>query len=194
MMVNSLDDRTEIETLLPFYVNGTLDPQERARIEGALDTDGDLRTQVAALQQVRAKLHETEREHSPGEFGLARLMRDIDKETRSTGYLPKQGALLVASVVAAAITIGSVLFITRSDVGYQQASGGAVKQRFSVAFQPDAPQKEISRLLLEFGLEIVEGPSAIGLYRLDPGRNDDLEAILSELRSRTDLVESIQLE
>ena len=193
-MVNTMDDRIEIETLLLFYVNGTLDAQERARIEGALDTDSNLRMQVATLQQVRANMHETEREHSPGEFGLARLMRDIEKETRSTGYLPKQGALLVASVVAAAVAIGSALFITRGDVGYQQASGGADRQRFAVAFQPDAPEQAISQLLLEFKLEIVEGPSAIGLYRLDPRRNDDLETLLSELRSRIDIVESIQLE
>ena len=193
-MVNIHDDQIEIESLLPFYVNGTLNGHERARIEVALGADGDLRTQVAALKQVRASMNETDGEQSPGQFGLARLMRDIDKDTKSTDYRPKQSGLLAAAVVAVAVAIGGALFVSRSDVGYQQASGGADTQHLSVAFQPDAPQLEVSQLLLEFGLGIVEGPSAIGLYRLDPGRNGDLVALLFEIRSRIDLVESIQLE
>jgi len=193
-MAENLDSQMEIEALLPFYVNGTLDEDERARVDDAIGANSGLRTQVEALRQIRASVRATETEHSPGEFGRARLMRDIERDTRNSSSRPMPGALLAASIVAATVALGSILFVSRGGVDYQQASGGAVSQQFTVAFRPDASEREISDMLLEYGLGIVSGPSAVGLYRLDPGTPDDIEALFSELQKRVDVVESIQLE
>lgn len=194
MIADDLEDRDEIEPLLPFYLNGTLDEDEQARVEAALSTNAELRIELEALRQIRASMRATGSEHSPGEFGLARLMREIDRESRRSSFRSMPGALLAASIVAAAVMVVGVLSISRRDVGYQQAAGDSRTQQFTVAFRPDASEREISELLLNYGLGIVEGPSAVGLYRLDFGPESDIEALLTVLRNRVDVVESIQLE
>ena len=194
MIADDFEDRVEIESLLPFFLNGTLDGDEQKRVETALSTNAELRIELEALRQIRANMRATDSEHSPGEFGLARLMREIDRESRSSSFRSMPGTLLAASIVAAAVMVVGVLSISRRDVGYQQASGDSRTQQFTVAFRPDASEREISELLLNYGLGIVEGPSAVGLYRLDFGPESDIEALLSVLRNRVDVVESIQLE
>ncbi|WP_040817997.1 anti-sigma factor family protein [Litoreibacter arenae] len=193
-MADNLDNQIEIESLLPFYLNGTLDENEQARVEDALRTNAELRMEIEALRQVRANMHASVSEHSPGEFGLARLMRDIDKEHRSSPFRPALSTLLAASIVAAAVIFVGVSFVFRDDEGYKQASGDSRTQQFTVAFRPDASEREISELLMEYGLGIIEGPSAVGLYRLASRSESDFELLLSELRKRVDVVESIQLE
>ena len=76
-----------------------------------------------------------------------------------------------------------------------QASGDTQK-RLTVAFQPDATQAEVSNLLIDLELEIVEGPTAIGLYKLVPekGREQNaLSELAMELRNRPDLIESVDM-
>ena len=54
-----------------------------------------------------------------------------------------------------------------------------------VVFTPDATEAEIRTLLFEAGATIVDGPSALGVYRLDA---EDPDAALEALQARADLV------
>lgn len=189
------NDRIEIETLLPFYANRTLDADERRRVDTALSADENLRAEASALERIRQTLQAEQTDHSPGEFGLARLMRDIEREKTQSTPVRNYRSLMAASVVAAAVALGGLIYVQQGEDTYRQASGGdAQSQRLTVAFRQDATERDISGLLIEYGLEIVEGPSAIGLYRLDPGANGDIEALLSELDARSDVIESIEME
>ncbi|MDO8380311.1 anti-sigma factor [Phenylobacterium sp.] len=52
------DDRSGAAHLLPFYVNGTLPPADRARVEAALACDPDLRAELEAVSKIAALVRE----------------------------------------------------------------------------------------------------------------------------------------
>ena len=64
----------QIHELLAFRANGTLEGEDLATVEAALAADADLRAELAALTAIRATM-QAEEVQSPGDFGLARLMR-----------------------------------------------------------------------------------------------------------------------
>ncbi|MGI1663682.1 hypothetical protein ACRDNQ_15695 [Palleronia sp. KMU-117] len=191
----------EIESLLPFYVNGTLRGDERTGVEAALAADARLRREADALGQIRGAMRDLDTGPTPGEFGLARLMRDIDRAAprpapklasprRVTTLLPWG---LAAAAAIALVAVGLGRFGVDPDASYRQASGDAATSTLTLAFQPEATQAAVSDLLLEYGLVIVDGPSAIGLYRVAPADGRDLAALAAELRDRQEVVESVDL-
>ncbi|MGB3315565.1 MAG: hypothetical protein WBB85_14220 [Albidovulum sp.] len=180
------DDREQRGAdLLPFYVNGTLSPEEQAEVEALLAEDEDLRQQRDLLTRIRNSIKSEGDAYSPGELGLARLMGAV-------GPKPRHYGLLAASVAAASVALGTVLYQATADRAptYEQAGGPTQAATLLVAFQPHAPQGEISDLLLANDLSVVDGPSAIGLYRVLVSEEQSQEDALAALRAASALVES----
>lgn len=194
-MMAVADERRNLEALLPFYVNGTLTADERRGVDAALRDDPRLRDEAEALARLRRTMQDSDSDASPGEFGLARLMRDIDRQEAPA---PRRRSMILPWSIAAAASAGFLALALgwmpaeRSEP-YLQASGDADGVFLTVAFQPEATQSDVSALLLEYGLEIVEGPSALGLYRVAPGNGRDLDALAADLRNRATIIESIDL-
>lgn len=159
----------ELSELLPFWVNGTLSGPEQARVAAALERSAPLRDEAAALAALRARMKTVPLAQGPGALGLARLMRAIEAEAPAAAVRRWPGmGVLAASVALAAVLSGAVTFaVMRGDeaVVYEQASGDD-PAALVVTFRPDATEAAISALLREKGLVIVDGPSALGLYRL----------------------------
>lgn len=78
----SLSDH-ELMKLLPFYVNLTLDPLERASVEDYLARSEEARQEVDYLKQLRKSLKAQPEATSPGELGLKRLQREIKRMQES---------------------------------------------------------------------------------------------------------------
>ncbi|MCT2539680.1 zf-HC2 domain-containing protein [Sedimentimonas flavescens] len=185
-----MTDRDEIEALLPFYANGSLSAPERAAVEAALAEDPTLELELAALRAMRDTL-QAEAPRSPGEFGLVRLMRDVEREAQPA---PARSRFWqIAAAVALAAFLGQSLFLLgQRDAGYELA--GEARDTISVAFAPAASESELRSLLQSLGLEIVGGPSALGLYEIaTSGRavsEEDVEALrASHLVEAADLAE-----
>lgn len=197
--------RDDIETLLPFHANGTLEGAERAAVEQALETDADLRADLAALRAIRDTM-QAEEAQSPGDLGLARLMRDIEAESRTDmaptaandNVVPIARLRLWQAAAVMVLALGLGLNMVRgpdmpdaggdmardaapaAQEGFSLASG--TEADFTVIFAPDATEAAIRALLLEAGVEIVNGPSALGLYGLgllDSGGDDAARGVLA---------------
>lgn len=199
----------DIHELLPFRANGTLDGADLAAVDAALAEDADLRAELAALTAIRATMR-AEEVASPGDFGLARLMRDVDAETRVAAPVAANDNVVplsrlriwqVAAAVVLAVGIGFNLPqigpgsapMERADsepAGFTLASGGAAAD-FTVVFAPDATEAELRALLLEAGLEIVSGPSALGIYGLGLIDAESSDAAFAAL-SASAIVEDVQ--
>ena len=193
------ENRRRIEELLPFYLNGTLEDDERAEVEVALAEDETLRWELEFLQGVQKDVRSREVGTSPGEFGLARLMRDIESETREApadnvvvGRFWKVAAVALFALFAAQTAV----MVTSPDTIVDLAGGGtevADGPTLVVAFQPDAAESEIRELLLELELEIVGGPSALGLYTVAITGEAEPADVISDLTASA-IVESAEEE
>ena len=184
--------REEIEALLPFLANDTLDGEERAEVEAAVAADPDLQTELAALRLIRNQMREEEIA-GPGEFGLARLNREIEREAENARIARWQGRSLwqVAAALIVAVMLGGY-FLTggEPDGGYQLAGDEA---QLTVTFAGEATEVEIRAVLLSAGVVIVDGPSALGFYELAVLPDVDVASAEETLRASDAIVTSIEV-
>jgi hypothetical protein len=196
----------DIHELLPFRANETLEGAELAAVDAALADSAELRAELAALRTIRQTM-QAEAVASPGEFGLSRLMRDINTEDRApiapvaandnVVPLTRLRIWQMAAAVVLAVGIGfnltqfgSTPMDSAEPAGFTLASGGSDAD-FTVVFAPDATEAEMRALLLEAGLEIVSGPSALGIYGLGLIETENTDAAFAAL-SASVIVEDIQ--
>ncbi len=186
--------RDEVQALLPFLANGTLEGAEREEAEQMLDADPDLRAELHALQTVRATLRAEDPGHSPGEIGLARLMREVGKD--GTARRPFWQSVHTWQSVAAALLVALLLqaLFTGTDPGedgYELAGADPeAGPAITVAIRPDTTEAAFRDLLLRAGAEIVGGPSALGLYELRPLNDVTIEEARRILET-SDIVEDV---
>ena len=189
-------EREEIEALLPFLANDTLEGDERQAVEAAVADDATLAMELSALREIRKTMQAEEIGSTPGEFGLARLMRDVDKDAQTSQAAPanvvRPRIWQIAAAVLMAVVVGQAVLLSGSgdtSGGYELAGGGDAA--LTVTFAPDATEAEIRDTLLDAGVEIIAGPSALGLYQLgllDGVTADEAEAAL---RAAEGVVESL---
>jgi len=196
-MIGPLTDDDEIGALLVFLANGTLAGDEKARVEAAVAVNPRLQAELATLQAIRARMQAEDLPQSPGEFGHARLMRDLAPELVPNLARASRPSRLWQGVAAAAVAlfiVQTVLVRTGSDV---RLADGGVETRsgpvLTVAFAGTATEAEIRALLLELDLTIVAGPSALGLYRVAARDEAALTIALSRLPASA-VVESAEAE
>lgn len=198
--MTELENKQELEALLPFYLNGTLDAADKARLESALAEDQQLREELAFAEILQKQIQQLP-EQSPGEFGLKRLQRSLNQQQQQDAEQKreqhtaqsKKGWQFVAIAASLMLVLQTVTVVQKSD-DYRAASGNNTVQNYtdtvSVTFTSDATELQIRQLLLEHNIVIINGPSAIGLYRL--ALTTDPVTSLQALQARSDLVESIQ--
>ncbi|MEX0582396.1 MAG: hypothetical protein WD185_01890 [Sneathiella sp.] len=194
----------EVERLLPFYVNGTLQGEEFERVEQAIKADPDLQKEVAFLARLRDEVKTPQAENSPGELGLKRLQnalrqggRTSDAAASASNVVPLRNWGWRATAIAACLLLvlqTLVMLPAGTDDDLTSAGSGSITiptgNIISVTFQPDATEENIRNLLLSVGASIVAGPSALGVYKLSVPR--DVDAVVTKLLLRRNLVETAQ--
>lgn len=190
--------RTEIEVLLPFLANDTLTGTERAQVQAAVDADPALQGQLAALRAIRHTM-QADMVQSPGELGLARLMRDLDAAPAiapdvtpaRTAWLarPRVWQGIAAALLAVVVAQGLLSQRGGTDPGGMRLASGPAAA-LSVAFAPDTPESALRALLHEAGARIVDGPSALGFYDLAPQEGVTVQQMRAVLAGST-LIDSL---
>ncbi|WP_127109242.1 hypothetical protein [Pararhodobacter zhoushanensis] len=186
----------EIALDLPFLINGTLSEADKAEIESLMAEDALLAAEHDALAAIRSEM-QAEEIRSPGAFGLARLMRDVGRESEATvpTRAPSRSWMWQAVAAVAVVGLLAQTFYQRdtgeSETRYALASAD-MPGALVVSFAPDATEETIRMLLVGQDLEIVAGPSALGLYRLDVVDGGDLTAAAAALRRAPQIVESVE--
>lgn len=191
--------RQEIEALLPFLANDTLHGDEQAAVEAAVSDDPALAAELEALKAIRTVMQteaEEETGYSPGEVGLARLMRGVEAEAQALAPVDPPvvrpviwqfaAAVLLALVVGQSVYFGNRL--NDDGAGYQLAGAAA----FEITLVETATEGAIRAMLLAAGVEITAGPSALGLYELRLLEGVTLEEARAVLEASA-LIESLSL-
>jgi len=208
------EERRDIEMLLPFYVNGSLDDAERARVDAAREADDGIDREIAFLEALRTGIRAAEGEtanqtNSPGEFGLKRLERDrrAVAQPGQTAPLPgetvpmrpgliQRGAwrpMALAASLALVIGFGAANLIAPGGDTYQAAGDGAVSLAgpvIQISFVPTTSERAIRAVLRQNKLSIISGPSALGIYRvaIRGGKRSDVKKIIANLTARRDVI------
>ena len=208
-------EREEIEKLLPWYVTGTLNCAERARVESYLTRNPHA---CAQLDLIRAEREQTmlanEALGSPSAGALDRLMaslptakpnlsqsvaggspfqRVVDFFTVPTARGMWWAACAAAAVVVVLAAATSHLLAPQGGT-YETAVGQSGGNGISalIAFVDDARASAIAQLLVEFDASIVDGPKPGGVYkiRLRPvvRAQSEKDAVLRRLAERRDIV------
>lgn len=187
----SPDERDEVEMLLPWYEDGTLEEPDRRRVDAVLASDPELRGRLALIREEKtATVDANEMAGAPGAGALDRLMASIEAESgpelvpsRGGGWLSRlfgapmpagmqwAGAAAAIVIVLQAAALGYLASsIDNSGARYETASGDAVAQKGGtfalVRFADDATAARIAEFLSELDMDIVDGPKPGGVYTI----------------------------
>lgn len=182
-------DRSAIEEKLPLYVNGRLDAEERRQVDMALANDPDLARDVAFLQAMKDTLQHADDE-PPLEMGLARLKRDIQRQTAEDSAQRANARrywkpLAMAACLMLAVQTGFLLTTQSTDSNWVPMSGDTERRhpRLQIAFTPTTTVEQIRESLGSRGLRIVDGPGALGLYTIELPASSDIDATRQKLET-----------
>jgi anti-sigma factor RsiW len=195
-------EREELELLMPWYVNGTLDRATAERIDAALESDPALQRSLEALMDDReAAVDLAEAVEVPTSME-ARFMAQLDAvpapgaarrvSARSPDLLSRAG-MWVGDLVAAmtpprlaivaaaacllvAVQSGVIISMLGDESGFETASGPgeeAAGPAMLVQFAPGAEMAAITGFLEGEGARIVDGPLPGGMFRLEFGASDE---------------------
>ncbi|GAB4271186.1 MAG: hypothetical protein Kow0013_23840 [Pararhodobacter sp.] len=186
--------REDLELDLVFLVNGTLDDAARTELEALIAEDETLAAERDALSAIRAEM-QAEEILSPGEFGLARLMRDVAREGAGMAGPPAANRTWMwqaAAAIAVVALLAQSLLMRGGEAEHFELAGAGEPGSLVATFAPDATEADIRGVLLDSGVEIVGGPSALGLYRLEPLEGVEVQEAARTLRAAASIVESVE--
>lgn len=184
------DEHMQVQLLLPWRANGTLDAREAKMVDAHLaecdlcrrdlDAEHALRQAYSDMpaghvQERRGSSSPTRRSGPPAAVGRWR-----SASRRFSGGVARTGQAALAAAAAAALVI--LVLPAQKDGEYRllgsaqpQAKGNAI-----VLFSPDAYERDLRAALNQVGARVVDGPTASGAYvvRLDEaGRADALQRL-----------------
>jgi len=166
------EDSQHPDELLPWFVNGTLSGEELARVEKHLRECKQCDQEIQFFQQVRREVREQE-VPSPGELGLNRFLKQIRPE--KTVPIPKprihiawwRNPLAVAASLVIVIQFALLVSTWTPNQTYTPLSGpkpeGVILQ---IKFSATATETQIRQGLRSVNAVIVDGPSALGIYKI----------------------------
>ena len=179
---NDMSRRDELEALLPFYLNGTLDGQDIAAIEEWLATDPSA---MAALEEAEAEFSGTSAANDairPPADALSRFSRALDAEagpSRASAPSPLSRLwgqfMAIPASFAWAATAAAVALVLVQAVMEPGGRGGTIEIAGSgqadlpfalVTFKPDARIADVSAFLAQHSATIVSGPASGGMFKI----------------------------
>jgi len=204
-----------VQELLPWFLNGTLQGEEAATVEEHLRGCPGCREELECLRVMQSEYLESEMApEAQAAAALAKLRPRMDEALptkqpprRATGRaatltapFPVWFKLAMAAQFALVFGLGwAVLQPDRAGLAYHTLSAGGAPERaigsLVVVFDPAAQQRDVARILRGSGGRVVDGPTASNGYVVavpDGG----LSAALTRLRAEPAVVlaKPLQLE
>jgi hypothetical protein len=173
------------EELLPWYVNGTLNAEDRAAVEAHLQAHPEAEAELAWFRSLSARIQD-DVPAVPETIGLARAMTLIrgDRPTFSErvgaffGGLGMRPAAAFAGLAIVAVQGAFILNLLQSaeqdavEMRSLRASAVDDGPMLKINFAPEAKEAEIRHLLISVQGRLAGGPGQLGDYYIavPPGR------------------------
>ena len=193
------------DELLPWLVNHTLSESERREVDDHVQNCARCQKEVAFLQSMRAHAKETPIQ-SPGEFGLNRLLKEVEKDKNKVEQLQSRQrpfrwrtSVAIAASLIIFVQAGLLIdawFLSKPMVplsGPQEQ--GVVLQ---VSFAPTATEADIRRSVGTINGTFIGGPGQLGVYRirlnLQPTNQQAIHQAVEYLRQQENVVNHVARE
>ncbi len=196
-------DKDAAWDLIPWYVNGTLDDAERQAVEAHLAANPSFQAEVAEQTRLAKTVASLDSMDVEMEHSLSAIRQQIQAETprtrpstttalrtavrRLVGLLKWNPKILVPlGAVAASIVLLVVAlpFTTSQDPTYRTLTTPTTSSdvpQLRVKVSGDATEIELRRLFMAHELQVIDGPSATGVYTLEAAPGGDADAIAAAL-------------
>lgn len=183
-----MHNHDELQTLLPWYANGTLAEHEMSRFESHLKSCARCRADLDnTLNQIRTLRLSTAPAHT--ELMKARSANFSRLQNRIIPSAPRQRRRLVpmaaSAAVAALIAVVFILVVPQPEPFKPMTT--PTSERFEtvvqVIFDPQTTEQDIRFLLIDSGGTLLGGPTPKGVYRLGFDDLADASAYVVRLRA-----------
>lgn len=162
------------EEALFAYVSDKATPDETARIEAAAADSPALRAELAVMGELKGALATASDGPDTREFGWRRLEAEIAKggATAPPPRAARNHLWRIAALLLGAIVLGQGTYIALAPGAGDAPTFRTVSEEstaafgLAVGFTASAEMGAVQTMLGELGARIVDGPGAIGLYRL----------------------------
>ncbi len=211
-MSERVDDREEIESLLPWHAAGTLSRRDAERVEKALASDQELARRFELVrEELSETIHLNESLGAPSGRAMEKLFAAIEAEGATkrkpgfafdlrtkvselfSSFAPR--TLAYASIAAALVimlqagVIGSMALNSGGGGAYGTASAPDAKVEsvdFFVSFAPSATAEQLTAFLHANRAKIVDGPKGGATYQVRFDANGKPKDEIARLRKIMD--------
>lgn len=182
-----------VATLLPWYVNGTLERDEHELVERHLAVCLRCRTDVTRERRVAAAMRDIETETLAAGNAFAALAERLDAPRaplrQALRWRPQRRRFVLAAAVLAALAVlVPRLAAPPPQDGFRTlarpaANVAPVAGQLRVVFAGELDEPARRALVASLGGRIVAGPSAAGVYTVSPRPAADAASLLAALRA-----------
>jgi anti-sigma factor RsiW len=178
----------EVQTLLPWFVNGTLNEREQSTVSAHLETCTQCWEDFQEVQQIVRRFH-TPALVPPLQVSAwaGDFVAGLPRDARPT--ISRSRAMTVAS--ACIVFVVAIGLLPPSVSYYRTLSTPAVVldgRIIQVVFRPDATEQVIREILLDDGNEVLSGPTRQGVYRIRLGQGQLSGVYVARLRQRPEVI------
>jgi anti-sigma factor RsiW len=193
--VNDSIEHEQAFELLPWLVNGRLEPPERDAVEAHLRSCLPCRRELKEQQRLRTALREHPAVHISPQTSFERLARRLAEPAvtpprPAAGRFAAFGRLAVPAAAGVALLAMLLWIVPKApqpgDAPYRTLATSAPEggARVDVVFASSATEPERERLAAEVGGKIASGPSEVGRYTLQLGHEHSSAADIDEVLRR----------
>ena len=168
-------DHDEIDLLLPWYVNDTLDPAEHERVANHVATCKECQESVSLLTDVQAAVARNEATPLVPQPRVDELLESINTREQVWQRYRSPSAIYFAAAAATVLLIATLMLTNPDDTAgvvqeYETATttqnGASMDYVLSIQFASGSSPADRDRVLQDIGARDVSGGSAEGSYRV----------------------------
>lgn len=193
------DPHQEMDSLLPWYATGQLDPSERARVEAHLAVCPECAAELRSERRLSAEIARLPVDIEPS---WERLRSRLQAGPRALGWrgvavrtvknawrlgAPWLGWVVAAQILLVMLAVG-LQPSSKQDAPYRTLGGRSVPLSGNVVviFRPDTTESRLRQTLESSQARLVDGPTSAGAYVLNvPSAERAVE--LAKLRGRPEI-------
>jgi hypothetical protein len=209
----SLSDFQAKAEQIPFLLNGTLSASASDELRAAIAAEPALGRELELQKKIREAVNQSaavphrsslpqflnrlaaESQREVNQANVRGLQRSVTPLSTVVASQSRRGWKIAFAVAASLVVVQAAMLaplLNQSPATLEPLSGASssAAANLQIVFKPEATERQMRELLRASGVEIVAGPSALGVYQ---ARATDAAKAVAELGAASALIESASL-